>query len=283
MRPASHIKEQPNGLHEGNGQLIPSQKLELQALGEDLMAVIRHLPLRPDSRVLEVGCGSGALSLAIAKYLGADGMVMGVDLAEEHVAFARRNALKAGLQNLSFSIGDVTGEIAGLSGDFDVVICRYVLMYMLPESHALQFLGHMKRWAGERGTVVCIEPDVNFRAYRYPESTESLGSALDETIRWYYEREIMDWRCGIKLFNYLRLAGFQDVDVKLIDGRVICGGKPAELVAHDNMDLELLLAPVLDVIGRSGDPDTVVGEWRAYSESGEHFLYTPIFMGTGRQ
>ncbi|GAA1423979.1 methyltransferase domain-containing protein [Agrococcus citreus] len=48
-------------------------------LSPRLAAVLEALPLRPGLRVLEVGCGPGALARAIAKRVGPDGYVLGID------------------------------------------------------------------------------------------------------------------------------------------------------------------------------------------------------------
>ena len=48
-------------------------------LSPRLAAVLEALPLRPGMRVLEVGCGTGALARAIARRVGPDGSVLGID------------------------------------------------------------------------------------------------------------------------------------------------------------------------------------------------------------
>ena len=48
-------------------------------LSPRLAAVLEALPLRPGMRVLEVGCGPGALARAIAKRVGPEGYVLGID------------------------------------------------------------------------------------------------------------------------------------------------------------------------------------------------------------
>lgn len=48
-------------------------------LSPRLAAVLKALPLRPGMRVLEVGCGPGALARAIAERVGPEGHVLGID------------------------------------------------------------------------------------------------------------------------------------------------------------------------------------------------------------
>jgi sterol 24-C-methyltransferase len=63
--------------------------------------------LGPEASVLDVGCGTGAVALAIARRAGA--RVTGIDLVPRHVAGARARAAQAGLQDrTTFLEGDAT-------------------------------------------------------------------------------------------------------------------------------------------------------------------------------
>lgn len=60
------------------------------ALSPRLAAVLEALPLRPGMRVLEVGCGPGALARAMAARVGPDGFVLGIDRSPAAVQAAER-------------------------------------------------------------------------------------------------------------------------------------------------------------------------------------------------
>lgn len=51
--------------------------------------------LRPGDHVLDVCCGSGMLALELAKYVGSDGRVTGLDFCENMLAAARSNLSKS--------------------------------------------------------------------------------------------------------------------------------------------------------------------------------------------
>ena len=79
-------------------------------------------PLRGDERVLDVGCGTGALAYAIAPLVGE---VVGVDSSEEYLAAAREDAP----DNCTFVHGG--GEALPFDyGDFDLVGCLRVLHHV---------------------------------------------------------------------------------------------------------------------------------------------------------
>ena len=87
----------------------------------ELEAQLRRLlaPLRGDERALDVGCGTGALSYALAPLVGA---VVGVDSSAEYVAAAQEEAP----DNCVFVEGDAEA-LPFPYGDFDLVGCMRVL------------------------------------------------------------------------------------------------------------------------------------------------------------
>ena len=76
-------------------------------------------PLRGDERALDVGCGTGALSYALAPLVGA---VVGVDSSAEYVAAAQAGSP----ENCTFVEGDAEA-LPFPYGDFDLVGCLRVL------------------------------------------------------------------------------------------------------------------------------------------------------------
>jgi cyclopropane-fatty-acyl-phospholipid synthase len=66
-----------------------------QAQANKLDMVCRKLRLKPGERLLDIGCGWGALALHAARHFGVE--VVGVTLAKEQIAVARRRAAELGL------------------------------------------------------------------------------------------------------------------------------------------------------------------------------------------
>src|ERR1043166_7369163 len=74
-------------------------------------------------RVLDVGCGAGATTLAIAQHLGSAGSCTGIDISAPLVELARSRAARAGL-DASFLLADAqTHEFD--SARFDLVVSRF--------------------------------------------------------------------------------------------------------------------------------------------------------------
>jgi cyclopropane fatty-acyl-phospholipid synthase-like methyltransferase len=89
-----------------------------------LQAIAARVHLDKDTRVLDIGCGSGAYALAIAPLVGS---VSGYDISGAMIEQAERRAAELGADNVHFqqadwSSLDIAG--AGLERGFDVVIAK---------------------------------------------------------------------------------------------------------------------------------------------------------------
>jgi SAM-dependent methyltransferase len=68
---------------------------------------VERLRLQPGDRVLDVACGPGPATLRAAERVRPDGRVIGVDISEEMLAIARQHAGERGLDNVTFTRGDM--------------------------------------------------------------------------------------------------------------------------------------------------------------------------------
>jgi len=74
--------------------------------------------LAPDQRVLEIGCGTGIISLGIAPHADE---VIGTDLSPEMVEIAQHKAARQGVANVDFRVGDGYA-LPFEDGSFDAVL-----------------------------------------------------------------------------------------------------------------------------------------------------------------
>jgi SAM-dependent methyltransferase len=82
--------------------------------------------LHEGETVLDLGSGAGADVLISARRVGPTGKAIGLDMTEEMLELARRNAQEAGLGNVEFHKGYIE-EIPLPDGSVDVVISNCVL------------------------------------------------------------------------------------------------------------------------------------------------------------
>ena len=101
-------------------------------------------PLPPPRRVLDYGCGNGALSARMfANGFGAE--LVGVDLSATAVASARERFAGPGL---SFETLEPEHPLAALGalGAFDAVVCCHVLEHLAAPAEALAALRALAPW-----------------------------------------------------------------------------------------------------------------------------------------
>jgi SAM-dependent methyltransferase len=105
---------------------------------------------RPGERVLDVGCGCGPTTVALAGAVGASGHVLGVDIAAPLLARARERA--AGLPQVAFLEADA--QTAALPPDRDLVFSRFGVMFFADPLAAFRNLARALGPAG-RLAFVC--------------------------------------------------------------------------------------------------------------------------------
>lgn len=82
----------------------------------------------PGERVLDVGCGGGKTSLAAARAVGPDGLVVGADLSDHLAGLARRRAAEGGAENARFLVADV--QTASFEeAPFDAAMSQFGVMF----------------------------------------------------------------------------------------------------------------------------------------------------------
>ena len=176
-------------------------RLERQAVLQGNEQHLRHFHVDPGARVLEAGCGSGAMARLLAvQYPTAE--VLGVDVNPEYIAYAARRAHTAGLRNLSFQVGDLE-DLPLPDTSFDVIWSHLVLFFLpKPELALKEFL----RLLRPGGQVRIALHDETFLT-NHPEDSH-LQERLEQVIP-----KLGDVRLSRKLPLMLRDLGFNNVSV----------------------------------------------------------------------
>jgi len=97
-----------------------------RSMRESGSALVRLIGVRPDERVLDLGCGDGTTALPAAQ-LGAD--VLGVDIASNLVRAGNARAERAGLENCRFEEGDACDLYSLEDASFDLTISIFGAMF----------------------------------------------------------------------------------------------------------------------------------------------------------
>jgi SAM-dependent methyltransferase len=95
----------------GGGHWVDEQAQTDITLQPVLEALLARIELHPGQHVLDVGCGCGATTIALASRVGAAGRVTGLDVSAPMLARARH--LSAGLANIDYAHADAAAHDFG--------------------------------------------------------------------------------------------------------------------------------------------------------------------------
>ncbi len=91
-----------------------------------LDGVLSRAALRTNDYVLDIGCGTGASTLAAANHVGSDGHVFGADISATLLGLAQKRA--EGLSHVTFAETDAASH-AFQAQSFDHLISRFGVMF----------------------------------------------------------------------------------------------------------------------------------------------------------
>lgn len=117
-------------------------------------STIERAETRPGEKVLDVGCGTGTLTLLAKEHTGADGEVHGIDPSPEMIDVARGKAAKAGA-DVRFQTG-VIEKLPFTNDRFDLVLSSFMLHH-LPDDLKRQGLAEIARVLKPGGRLLAID------------------------------------------------------------------------------------------------------------------------------
>lgn len=172
--------------------------------------------LRPGISVLDVGCGTGAITAGMAKAVGPLGYVVGVDRDEGLLDLARKE--HGTVPNLRFEYGDATG--LNYRMQFDIVTAARTLQWIADPKPALS---KMKEAARPTGMLVVL--DYNHASSEWkPDPPREFSQFYSAFLAW---RQANEWDNEIAdhLPELFRAVGLIDVE-SFVQDEVVERGEP---------------------------------------------------------
>ena len=181
--------------------------LDLQRDFPLLSEVRRHilelLAPQPGQTFADVGCGAGHDVLALARMVGLDGKVFGIDKSEHLVEEARRRASEQSVTNAEFQVGDAL-RLPLEDHCVDGVQVDRVLQYVADPARAVRELMRVTRPGG-----VVVVADTDWGASVYDCDDLELSTRVDDA--WTATRP--SGRIGRQLYGLFAQAGLREVRV----------------------------------------------------------------------
>ena len=199
-------------------------------------ALFDRIALRDGHVCLDVGCGGGDATLAIARRIAPHGRVTGVDLDAVKLEIAREEAALQHVTNAEFDRLDFRDHSA--DGAYDVVYARFLLTHLIDPAAAVRtFFSYVKP-----GGTIALE-DIDFSGhFTYPPS--HAAERYFELYRATVHRRGGDPDIGPKLPSLLFDAGFDEVDVAVV--------QPVGLVGEPKLLNALTLQGIADAVLADG-------------------------------
>ena len=116
--------------------------------------------IEPGQTVLDLGCGPGTFSIAMAKMVGESGKVIAVDVQEEMLQIVRKKAARQGLESRIATHKSGPDRI-GLSEKVDFALAFY-MVHEVPNAEA--FLKEVASVLKPKGKLLIVEPKFHVSA-----------------------------------------------------------------------------------------------------------------------
>ena len=194
--------------------MIPSASI----IGAGCGAPVRFVALQKGETVVDLGSGAGIDVFLSANIVGSSGKVIGIDMTDEMLKKATKNAIDNGYANVEFRKGDIEFRIPVDDDSADAVISNCVVNLTTDKVQTFREIRRILR-SGGRMVIADLVAD---RKSTDPIDIEGWTSCIDGALaKDDYMKSIKD-------------AGFQDASIleesQFNEGKLMNGRKISSLV-----------------------------------------------------
>jgi demethylmenaquinone methyltransferase / 2-methoxy-6-polyprenyl-1,4-benzoquinol methylase len=184
---------------------------------------VRATGLQPGDSALDLACGTGSLTRDLAKRVGPEGYVLGIDFSREMLRAAEARPAP----NIEYRLGDATSLEGVPSGAFDAATIAYGARN-IPDLDAL--FSEMARCVRPGGVAVCLEiarpTNRAFAAFYglwFDKIVPRLGARIsgDAWAYSYLPESVKEFVAPDELSDIIERNGLQDVTWQRLAGGII--------------------------------------------------------------
>lgn len=207
--------------------------------------VFPRLEVKPGDGVVDVGCGWGDTAIELARRVGPEGHVLGIDCCDAFLEYGRRDAAANGVTNVEFFDADV--QTYPFRPEFDFCFSRFGTQFFESPVAALR---NMRTALKPGGTMTMI-------VWRDIADNPWLGLPKS-IIAEFLPPPAEDARsCGPGPFSMadsgvvikqLEIAGYEGIEFERIDAPLLVGRDPDEAV-----EFQLAIGPAGEVFREAGE------------------------------
>ncbi|MCB9291152.1 MAG: methyltransferase domain-containing protein [Lewinellaceae bacterium] len=236
-----------------------------RAMAPTTRAFFNRCGLATGQHGLDLGCGGGAVTLGLAEIVGATGSVTGIDWDAENISFARRQAEKIGLSQVSFQEADLRNW-ESQPDTYDFAYGRFLLTHLADPGALCRKIYEMLKPGGR----ILLE-DIDFTGhFCYPAC-----QAFDDYVALYtaaVQQKGADPNIGPRLPIIARQAGFKEIQFNVVQPVFKTGeGKQMSSLTLENIADTL----IRNQLASSKTVEACLAELRAFEQDENTLISLP--------
>lgn len=201
------------------------------------LPLLQRAGLQPGMSCLDAGCGGGEVSLELARAVGPEGCVLGVDLDEVKLEAGRAEAAIAGLSNVEFLAADVVAAALPRPG-FDLAYARFLLTHLREPGQALCRLADLLAPGG-----LLVVEDIDYRGHFIHPPSAAFAAYVDLYRRTAQARG-GDHDIGPRLPGLLEEAGIRPAQMNVVH--------PAAMRGEEKLVSAITMEAIADAVLKAG-------------------------------